>query len=273
MKVVRFAPSPTGWLHLGHAYAANYAQRAADGGAFLLRMEDIETDRVRQEYVAAIFEDLEWLGLKWEQPVLYQSDRQPAYAAALQSLIDEEAVYRCFCSRKEVAASVSAPHGNAPVYNGRCRGLSPDEVSERVAQRRPFSWRLDGRKALGHLGDLNWWDRRRGIQRVGGLGDPVIARKDIPSSYHLSCVVDDAHQGVNLVTRGDDLFESTHVHRVLQELLRLPTPEYDHHPLVGDESAQRLSKRDASIAIRAYREDGLDPSQVLELAASRLIEG
>ncbi|MBS1709023.1 MAG: tRNA glutamyl-Q(34) synthetase GluQRS [Armatimonadetes bacterium] len=277
METVRFAPSPTGLLHLGHAFSAVFADQAREGGRFLLRIEDIERDRVRAEYVDAIFEDLTWLGLRWEEPVAFQSSRLDTYEAALKILIDEGHVYRCFCSRKQIAehnqSIASAPHGPIPHYPGTCRELDPEQAAKRAALGEEFAWRLDIKRSLDLLGSVTWHDRRRGVQQVVRVSDPILARRDIGTSYHLSSVVDDADQGVTLVTRGSDLFESTHVHRLIQGLLGLPNPEYYHHPLVGDTSGQRLSKRDKSISLRSLRASGMSPAAVLLSAGACLIDG
>jgi glutamyl-Q tRNA(Asp) synthetase len=278
VETTRFAPSPTGWLHLGHAYAAWYAWKASEGGAFLLRIEDIDADRVRPAYREGIYEDLRWLGLSWHEPVMQQSGRLGRYRHALETLCDLQVAYPCFCSRKEIAAEVAAagfaPHGDGElIYPGTCRELPLAEQAVRVSRGDPFAWRLDVAKALERTGSPTWTDKRKGIQRVEHRGDPVIARKDLPTSYHLSVTVDDADQGVSLVTRGEDLFGSTSIHRMLQELLGFSVPSYDHHPLVGDEKGNRLSKRDESIALRALRDEGVRPETVLELATSRLLEG
>jgi len=277
METVRFAPSPTGLLHLGHAYSAVFANQAREGGRLLLRIEDIERDRVRDEYVDAIFVDLTWIGLQWEKPVVYQSTRLDLYDAALQTLIHGGHVYRCFCSRKQIAEQTqsiaSAPHGPIPHYPGTCRGLDPRQAAYKAAQGEEFAWRLDISRALKNLGPVTWHDRRRGVQQVEPVSDPILARRDIGTSYHLSSVVDDADQGVTLVTRGSDLFESTHVHRIIQGLLGLPTPDYHHHPLVGDAEGHRLSKRDKSISLRSLRESGATPAEVLDQARRQLIPG
>lgn len=277
METVRFAPSPTGLLHLGHAYSAVFGNEASQGGRFLLRIEDIERDRVRAEFVDAIFEDLTWLGLKWKEPVVFQSSRLDRYEAALQQLVAGGHVYRCFCSRKQVAEQAqsiaAAPHGPIPFYPGTCRALDPVAAEEKAAAGEEFAWRLDVARALQLLGAVEWHDRRRGVQHVEIFSDPILARRDIGTSYHLSSVVDDADQGVTLVTRGSDLFESTHVHRLIQGLLGLPTPDYHHHPLVGDGHGNRLSKRDKSIGLRALRESGSTPDEVIRRAKTSILEG
>ena len=277
VDTVRFAPSPTGWLHLGHAYAAWFAQSCAKGGRFLLRIEDIDAERVRPEYVDGIFEDLAWLGIVWEEPVVRQSGRFSLYEGALAHLVKGGAVYRCFCSRKQIAGEVeaagAAPHGLPPIYPGTCRALASAEVAARLDRGERFAWRLDMLRACSTLPPMTWTDRTKGAQHVtADGGDPVIARKDLCASYHLSSTVDDAEQGVTLVTRGEDLFVATHVHRVLQGLLGLAVPEYDHHALVGDGQGHALSKRDHSVTLRSLRASGLSRNTVLDLARGRLLQ-
>lgn len=257
MEVVRFAPSPTGYLHLGHAYSAWFSFRAAQGGRFLLRIEDIDQGRSRPEFVAAIYADLGWLGLRWEEPVRVQSEHFDEYSAALDHLTD--LTYPCFCTRADIRAAVSAPHGpDGPTYPGTCRGLPAAEREDRIASGDPYALRLDVARAVERVGELRWHDRTAGEQLAipETFGDVVLARKETPTSYHLSVVVDDALQGITLVTRGTDLFSSTHVHRLLQALLGLPTPEYWHHPLVLEDSGEKMAKRDGSESIRSYRESG-----------------
>ena len=280
-EVTRFAPSPSGYLHLGHAYAALFAARLsgarAKGGRFLLRIEDIDLARVRPEYEAAIFEDLAWLGLTWETPLRRQSDCLADYAAALARLEARGLVYPCFCTRKEIAAEIAragaAPHGPAEgVYPGTCRRLSRDEQDSRKNAGEAFALRLDMARALAeaeakHGGPLSWVDRGRGTQRCDPRpqGDVVLARKEVATSYHLSVVVDDAAQGVTLVTRGEDLFDASHVHRLLQQLLHLPVPDYHHHRLITDETGERLAKRSDALSIRALREAGRRPADVIQM--------
>ncbi|MFB3053691.1 MAG: tRNA glutamyl-Q(34) synthetase GluQRS [Alphaproteobacteria bacterium] len=277
--VTRFAPSPTGFLHLGHAHAALFAARAAGPGRFLLRMEDIDRGRCRPEFDAAILEDLAWLGLDWDGPVLRQSARAVAYRAALDRLDALGVLYPCFCTRGEIAAEINragaAPHGepgpglgDGPLYPGTCRGLSAAERQARMARSEGSALRLDAGKAAGLVGELAFSDRALGATVVAPLllGDAVLGRKDIETSYHLSVVVDDAAQGISLVTRGADLFPSTHLHAVLQALLGLPTPEYHHHPLIEDGSGARLAKRDHAMTLRTLRESGRSPAQVRAMA-------
>jgi glutamyl-Q tRNA(Asp) synthetase len=257
--VTRFAPSPTGRLHLGHAASAiaahDFARQA--GGRFLLRIEDIDGTRSRSEHVAAILDDLAWLGLAWDGPVVFQSARLALYEDALERLKARGLVYRCFCTRAEIAAaSLSAPHGPEAVYPGTCRMLSADA---RAGE--PHCWRLDMAAAVAAVGPLSWHDEQAGTVSADPMaqGDVILARKDAPASYHLAVTVDDAALGVTDVVRGTDLFAATHVHRLLQALLALPTPDYHHHPLLTDAAGNRLAKRDGAptlAALRLGREDG-----------------
>lgn len=278
--ITRFAPSPTGWLHLGHAYAAWFAWNEAQsaGGRFLLRMEDIDGTRSRPEYEAAIREDLRWLGLIFEEPVRRQSDHWDDYRAALARLEAMGLLYPCFCTRKaiqeEVARIAQAPHGpDGVLYPGTCRRLSAAERAQRMAAGEGYALRLDGEAALAQAGaDLRWRDLERGEFRARPevFGDVVLARKETPTSYHLAVVVDDALQGVTRVTRGEDLLEATHVHRLLQALLGLPVPEWKHHRLITDESGRRLAKRDDARSLRQLRADGWSPQQVGEVLGVRM---
>jgi glutamyl-Q tRNA(Asp) synthetase len=271
MIVTRFAPSPTGYLHLGHAFAAITAFDAARtvGGRFLLRMEDIDSTRAKREYETAIEEDLAWLGLAWDGPVLRQSERFPAYRVALEALSREGLLYPCFCTRSDVAAEIArageAPQGpEGPLYPGTCRALSEEERRARIAHGAPYALRLDTAAAKARVGTLRFVEHGRGPNGECGeitvdaqlFGDVVVARKEIPTSYHLAVVVDDAFQGVTLVTRGNDLFAATHVQRVLQALLGLPAPDYAHHRLILDAQGKRLAKRDAALSLRSLREAG-----------------
>jgi len=244
MIVTRFAPSPTGLLHLGHAYAALTAQSA--GERFLLRIEDIDRGRCRAEFEDAIFEDLAWLGLDWEKPVLRQSERGEAYARALGRLRERGLIYPCFCTRKDIAAAGGAPHGDeGPLYPGTCRGLS-----ETARPNAPYALRLDAAKAAALVGPLTFEEHGKTVAVDPLLlGDVVLARKEMPAAYHLAVVVDDAFQGVTLVTRGEDLLSSTHVQRLLQALLDLPAPAYAHHKLILDASGRKFSKRDESVTL------------------------
>lgn len=257
--VTRFAPSPTGQLHLGHAASAIRAHdfARARGGRFLLRIEDIDPGRSRPDHVAAISADLAWLGLGWDGPVLHQSTRLPAYAAALAALKARDLIYPCTCTRAEIAAeiaaSASAPHGSGPVYPGTCRTRAPDPA-------RAAAWRLRMDRAAALAGPLRWQDATAGtVDAVPGrLGDVVLARRDAPASYHLAVTIDDAHQGITDVVRGVDLFDATHVHRLLQALLGLPTPAYHHHPLSLGADGRRLAKRDGAPALADLRRAGGD---------------
>jgi glutamyl-Q tRNA(Asp) synthetase len=273
--VTRFAPSPTGYLHLGHAYAALFACEAArrSGGRFHVRIEDIDRQRCRPEFERAILDDLRWLGLFWDGEPLRQSDHLELYGAALEHLRELGVVYPCFCSRKQIRAEIEeasrAPHGPAGelLYPGICRQLDAAERTYRLERGEPFAWRLDVDKALARTGPLAWFDYRAGwIDAAPALlGDVVVARKDVPTSYHLAVVVDDARQGVTLVTRGEDLFTATHIHRLLQALLGLPTPRYYHHNIVADSTGQRLAKRNRAITLRHLRDTGRSPDEIWRL--------
>lgn len=269
--VTRFAPTPSGYMHLGHAYAALVACEAAraGGGRFLLRIEDIDPDRARAPFEQAIYDDLRWLGLDWDGEVMRQSERMAAYGDALDRLDRLEVLYPCFCTRRKIRAEIAhaaqAPHGPAEaVYPGICRSLPVDERRHRIAAGEPFALRLDVARALELTGPLGWQDLRAGELRATPehLGDVVLARKDIPTSYHLAVTVDDAAQGVSLVTRGEDLFSSTHVHRLLQALLGLPTPRYYHHNLIADSNGLRLAKRNRAVTLRTLRQSGRRPEDV-----------
>jgi glutamyl-Q tRNA(Asp) synthetase len=273
--VTRFAPSPTGFLHLGHAYAALFAEHEARvrGGRFLLRLEDIDRGRCRPEYDAALREDLAWLGLRWEEPVRRQSEHLDDYRRALEALDAGGLVYPCFCTRRtilaEVAAAAAAPHGpDGPRYPGTCRGLDTAARAARVAAGEPWALRLDVARAQARAGRLAWDDLDAGPveARPDVFGDVVLARKDAPTSYHLAVAVDDARQGVTLVTRGADLRPATHVHRLLQALLGLAPPAYRFHRLVTDAAGRRLAKRDRSLTLRALRAAGRTPAEVRALA-------
>jgi glutamyl-Q tRNA(Asp) synthetase len=267
----RLAPSPTGRLHLGHVLAAKVAHSLAReaGGVFLLRYEDIDGPRVREEYYRGIEEDLKWLGLDWDGEPLRQTRRVAAYDSALDFLREGNLVYPCFCTRREIqeewARIGSAPQGpEAPIYPGTCRRLTSDERQEKIWSGIPYAWRLDSGKAGGIAGPLTFHDLRFGEISVnpGLLGDVVLARKGIGTAYHLAVVVDDAFQEITHVTRGEDLLNSTHVHRLLQVLLGLPEPRYLHHELVRDEKGNRLAKRNDALSIAALRESGMTPEEV-----------
>jgi len=264
LPISRFAPSPTGRLHLGHAFSAIRAHDLArdGGGRFLLRIEDIDQGRSREAFIAGIEEDLAWLGLRWDGPVLRQSTRTDAYRSALGALGVAGLLYPCFCTRADIAAAATAPHGpDGAVYPGTCRTLAPEERARRMAAE-PFAWRLDMARAAAFAGPLCWHDAIMGeVDAVPDrFGDVVLARKDAPASYHLAVTVDDAWQGVTDVVRGMDLFEATHIHRLLQALLGLPTPRYHHHPLLTDEEGHRLAKRNGAPTLADLRASGADPA-------------
>lgn len=270
----RFAPSPTGRLHLGHVLAARVAwSQAKDaGGIFLLRHEDIDGPRVREEFYQGIEEDLKWLELNWEGTPLRQSTRTDAYEAALSSLHDDGLIYPCFCTRKEIqeewSRMSSAPQGpDGPVYPGICRGMGPDLRQAKMDSGVPYAWRLDSQKAADATGPLTFHDLRFGTIPVNAelAGDVVLSRKDIGTAYHLAVVVDDAFQRITHVTRGEDLLSSTHVHRLLQVLLKFPEPVYLHHALMLDEEGKRLAKRNDSLSILTLRKSGMLPSEVLAM--------
>ncbi len=268
MIVTRFAPSPTGRLHLGHAFSAMLAHdfARAQGGSFLLRIEDIDPGRCRDAHVDAILDDLRWLGLDWDGEVLRQSQRLPLYAAALERLRDMGLLYPCFCTRRDIAASASAPQGpDGPLYPGTCRALDAATRARRMADE-AHCWRLDIAAAAAQAGPLSWHDAHAGAVAADPLshGDVVLARKDAPVAYHLAVVVDDAAQGVSDVVRGQDLFAATHVHRLLQALLDLPVPRWRHHGLVTDAQGQRLAKRDGAPALELLRAQGADPTLLLD---------
>jgi glutamyl-Q tRNA(Asp) synthetase len=271
MIVTRFAPSPTGHLHLGHAYAAIRAHGA--GGRLLLRIEDLDATRCRSEFENVIYEDLAWLGLEWETPVLRQSTRFAAYRVALDRLNAAGLLYPCFCTRSgitaEIARAAEAPHGpEGPLYPGTCRSLGDGARQMRIAAGAPYALRLDVAKAAA--GALSFEERGAGPNGERGtiaadprlFGDIVLARKETPTAYHLAVVVDDAFQGVTLVTRGNDLFAATAVQRLLQALLGLPTPAYAHHKLILDEQGRKFSKRDNSVTLRTLRETGVTSAEI-----------
>ena len=274
--VTRFAPSPTGYLHLGHVRSALEGWRTARGagGLFLLRIEDIDHTRCRPEYEAAIVEDLSWLGLDWDGPIRRQSAHFEDYRAALARLDTQGLLYPCFCTRREIQAEIAAAGGapqgelGAP-YPGTCRRLGVAEREKRRRDASDYALRLDIVAALTRTGPLDWCDGGKRIDAdPAALGDVVLARKEMPTSYHLAVTVDDTLQGVTLVTRGADLFEATHIHRLLQALLDLSTPRYRHHPLLTDANGRRLAKRDRAVTIRAMRQAGMNPPEILAAAQS-----
>lgn len=274
--VTRFAPSPTGYLHLGHVRSAWEGWRAAReaGGRFLLRIEDIDRGRCRPEFDVAIREDLAWLGLNWDGEIRRQSEHFADYAAALARLDAAGVLYPCFCTRKEIQAEIAraggAPQGeDGPVYPGTCKRLSWGERDAKIAAGADYALRLDVAAALVRTGSLDWSEDGRSVAATPeAFGDVVLARKDVPTSYHLAVTVDDTLQGVTLVTRGQDLFSATHIHRLLQALLGLPIPVYRHHKLLTDPSGKRLAKRDHATTVRTMRAAGMSPAEILKQAQS-----
>jgi glutamyl-Q tRNA(Asp) synthetase len=273
MIVTRFAPSPTGRLHLGHAFSAVTGHNLArqSGGRWAVRIEDLDQGRSRPEFVDGIFDDLRWLGLDWAEPVLVQSQRTEAYADALGQLKTRGLAYACFCTRADIAQSLTAPHGDAATsYPGTCRSL-PDDPARRSTT--PHCWRLNSGAALEEVGMPSWTEADGETFRAepSQIGDAILARKDAPAAYHLACVVDDAASGVTTVVRGVDLRPSTPIQRLLQQLLGLPEPTYLHHRLVTHEDGRRLAKRDLAPTLAAMRDDGVDgPTLALELLAGDL---
>lgn len=271
--VTRFAPSPTGHLHLGHAYSALLGFEAATqaGGRFILRIEDIDQGRCRDEFVQGIYNDLEWLGLEWETPVRVQSQHMADYQKTLNALYSRDLIYPCFCTRAEIKAEIerapSAPHGpDGPLYPGICRNLPSRDADERKEAGVPHAWRLNLEKALESLQELplGWQEDGKGFisAEPKRLGDVVLARKDTPASYHLAVTHDDALQGVTHIIRGEDLFYATHIHRLLQALMGWPAPTYVHHPLLKDENGVRFAKRHKSETLSSLRALGVTAEDV-----------
>jgi len=283
--VFRFAPSPNGYLHLGHAASAllNFESARQSGGRFLLRIEDIDAARCRPEFEQAIYQDLAWLGITWEMPVRRQSDHLADYRRALEKLAGDGLIYPSFESRGEIAKLVAHreaqapwprdPDG-APLYPGTARALAPDERARLIESGAPHALRLDMAAACARAGDLGWIERGGGpdgetgkvAARPQAWGDVILARKEMPTSYHLSVVVDDALQGVTEVVRGQDLFASTSVHLLLQHLLGLPQPAYRHHGLIRDDQGQKLSKSTQSTGLRELRAAGATPADIRRMA-------
>ena len=271
--VYRFAPSPTGRLHLGHGYSAWVNWRAARtaGGRFLLRIEDIDNGRSRAEFIDGILEDLTWLGLDWDGPVRRQSEHFSDYAAALELLREAGLLYPCFCTRKDIAADIAAaggaPHGlDGPVYPGLCKHLPAAEAASRIVSGAAHAWRLHADRAIACTGPLTWRgqpDAAPAPVDPGRFGDIVLARKDTPASYHLAVVHDDALQGVTHVLRGADLLGATAIHRLLQALLYLPVPVYAHHALLLDATGERLAKRRGSRSLADLRESGISAQAII----------
>ncbi|MDF1754343.1 MAG: tRNA glutamyl-Q(34) synthetase GluQRS [Verrucomicrobiales bacterium] len=275
--VTRFAPSPSGRLHLGHAYSAlrawDFAQQQE--GNFLLRIEDIDFNRCKAEFEDLLKTDLAWLGLRWSEPTRRQSEHLDYYQSIAHRLETDGFLYPCFCTRKEILAEIAragaAPHGSeGPVYPGTCRDLSEDERTHRIKSGRDYAMRFDLASALEKVGrSLTWSDLENGEIPIAEkdwaeLGDVVLVRKDIQTSYHLAVVADDFLQGVTHIIRGRDLFESTHIHVLLQHLLDMPQPIYLHHELVTDQTGKRLAKRDESETLAALRESGVSPAEIRE---------
>lgn len=280
----RFAPSPTGHLHLGHALAAKVAYDLAHSvpdGQFLLRHEDIDPERVREPFYQAIEDDLRWLGLPWDGPVIRQTHRSAAYASALENLRTAGLIYPCFCTRREIREEIAriggAPHAGdgSSIYPGICRNLNPQERLSRIASGIPYAWRLDVRAMAARTGSLAFHDLRFGtISVLPELsGDVVISRKEIGVAYHLAVVVDDAWQGITHVTRGEDLLASTHIHRLLQAWFGYPEPIYLHHCLMTDPQGKRLAKRDASLSLRSLRDHGASVDSIIKQIHQVLANG
>ena len=282
--VFRFAPSPNGYLHLGHAYSAllNFDLARQGGGRFLLRIEDIDATRCRPEYETAIYEDLAWLGIVWETPVRRQSEHFPAYREAIDRLSALSLIYPSFDSRAEIARMVTArektapwprdPDG-APLYPGEAKSLGSAERQRLIDSGAPFALRLDMEAAIARVGQLTWTEQGEGptgesgavAARPDAWGDVILARKETPTSYHLSVVIDDALQGITHVVRGEDLFWSTSVHRLLQQLLGIPQPVYRHHRLIRDAAGQKLSKSTLATGLRELRAAGATPAKIRQL--------
>lgn len=273
----RFAPSPTGLLHVGNAYSALQCQAWAEANhaELLLRIEDIDFTRCKSEFTDHILEDLHWLGLTWETPVRIQSKHSPFYQQAIVSLQEIGVIYPCFCTRKEIQLEIqrmaSAPHNDEPViaYPGTCRDLEP-ETREQKLETDSYSWRLNIDKAMAVIGpNISWHDDMGNKHPVFVDHDIVIARKDIGLSYHLAVVMDDALQGITHIIRGEDLIDSTPIHRLLQQLLKLPEPTYLHHPLIHTATGDRLAKRNHATTLQSLRQAGIQPDQLRRYLLSR----
>ena len=272
--ITRFAPSPTGNLHLGHAFSALFAEREArtGNGKFLVRIEDIDTARCNSAFEASIFEDLSWLSLTWEKPVRKQSNHMADYAKGLKKLENLGLLYRCTLSRKELSEVMSAPHPDNALNSTQktptdtLRYISAIENERRLGAGAPYAIRLHMGAALKLAGNLKWYDCEHGeqIAEPETFGDIVLARKDIATSYHLSVTIDDAIQGITRVTRGNDLLPATHIHRLLQELLELPTPDYHHHKMITDKNGQRLAKRNKSSTLQEMKKSGQNPEDIIQ---------
>lgn len=278
----RFAPSPSGPLHVGHLLAALQARRMADehGGRCVLRIEDIDQRCRDPQWTELMQRDLDWLGLHFDGEVMVQSTRFGIYSAVLEQLRGMGLLYPCFCTRGEIKAHVEesgrAPHATLGyLYPGTCKHLPAEEVAARLAAGKPHAWRLDMERVQDLIGCPEWYDMLHGPQRCvpTEYGDVVLGRKELPSSYHLAVVVDDAAQGVTHVTRGEDLLEATHIHRALQAVLQLPVPTYCHHALLRDETGKRLAKRDGARSLASLREAGYSPQQVKDSLTAALARG
>lgn len=280
--ITRFAPSPSGPMHVGHLLAVLQARHLADvnGGRCLLRIEDIDQRSCSAQWIDLLYKDLAWLGISFDGDVMIQSHRYHVYAKVLEQLRQIGVLYPCFCTRGEIKAQL-AEMGRAPhaalgyLYPGTCRSLSPEEVASKMVAGIPHAWRINMQRVQDLIGCPCWEDMRRGVQRCvpTHYGDVVLARKDMPTSYHLAVVVDDAEQGVSLVSRGEDLFEATHIHRALQGVLGLPVPQYYHHPLLRDNLGKRLAKRDGARSLASLRENGYTPAMIRESLLSALSHG
>ncbi len=287
--IFRFAPSPNGYLHLGHAYSAliNYNTAQSMQGNFILRIEDIDTNRTREEYVKSIFDDLEWLGLTWEKEIRRQSEHFPEYKKALNILLEKGLLYKCFATRREISEAINSKNSpvypldpdGTPLYPQLHKHLSPAEVEDRVHNGQHFAYRIDMDAALKYIADQGYPlnvkymnSNKEVLERPAEpqlWGDTILMRKDTPTSYHLSVVVDDAIQNITHVVRGQDLEAATDLHRLLQELLGLPSPIYYHHSLLLDENGQKLSKSRGSKSLNDLRKEGIQPDQIHELVRKK----
>tara|TARA_B100000686_G_scaffold293233_1_gene322605 strand:- start:19993 stop:20877 length:885 start_codon:yes stop_codon:yes gene_type:complete len=276
----RFAPSPSGYMHLGHAFSAIFAYELSKklGGNFILRMEDIDSNRSSLLFEQSIYEDLDWLNIKYEKIVRRQSECMEDYKAAIDELNKLGVIYPCFCSRSDIKAEImragNAPHQEESLfYPGTCRRLTQKERLKKLEKERNFAWRLNVRAAAKKLGNLVWRDIRLGVKNVpvGTIGDVVLARKDVPTSYHLSVTLDDHIQRIGLVSRGEDLVESTHIHKIIQLLLGLKSPLYFHHPLILDSNGQRLSKRNRAQTLKSLKSKGYKREDVIDLFGKKNI--
>lgn len=276
----RFAPSPTGHMHLGHAFSAIFASELAKaiGGNMYLRIEDIDPNRSRLIFEESIYEDLDWLGIKYEKEVRRQSEHMNDYEIAMDKLYKLGVIYPCFCSRSDIKAEImragNAPHAEENIfYPGTCRRLTKQERLNKIEKERNYAWRLNIRAAAKKLGNIFWEDIRLGKHNVpvGTIGDVVLGRKDILTSYHLSVTVDDHIQDIGIISRGEDLVDSTHIHKIIQMLLNLNTPLYLHHPLILDINGQRLSKRNRAQTLKSLKSKGYKKEDVLDIFGKKNI--